>query len=254
MPQTPEQKTRAKYNAAQRAMGRPMRIPNGPAVLHVRWLHDVMGMPLQLIADRSGTSLGCVFNQWKQATNEINRGNLDKILAVKPEQGGYRGAFVSPIGTGRRLGALAHEGYPIRWLVQHIGVAHNNLLRVYRWQAKSVYASTAERVAQAYDKFETRKPEEFGITLNVSRVSQHYARKHGHAPPMAWDPDTIDDPSAFAEWTGKCGSERGYRIHLELGHKFPTLRRGDNAPIMVSGCPVCRAAHDQYKRSHGGAP
>lgn len=253
MPQTPEQKTRAKYNAAQRAMGRPSRIPNGPAVLHVRWLHDVMGMPLQLIADRSGTSLGCVFNQWKENTDGINRGNLEKILAVKPEQGTHRGAFVTPLGTGRRLGALAYEGFPIRWLVQHVGVAHNNLLRVYRGQAKSVYASTADRVAETYLRFENRKPTEYGITLNVSRVSTHYARKHGHAPPIAWDLDTIDDPDTFAEWTGRCGSERGYRIHLELGHRFPATRKGDNAPITVAGCLPCRKAHELYKGSHGGA-
>lgn len=216
---TPEQRARAKYNDAQRKMGNPGRVPNNSTHAHIRWLHDDMGVTLQRIADISSTSLGCVHVHYKGKANVITRRNRDAILAVKPEhdfRDGKPGAFIDSTITGRKLGSLAAAGFPLKWLAPNVGVAHTNLLLAYQGKRRFVFASTAEAVSEAYVKYECRKPDEYGIPQGSQRVAQYYALRHGHAPPMCWDPDTISDPQAWPEWTGSCGTDYGYQSHRRL--------------------------------------
>lgn len=242
-PLNAEQRARAKYNAARRANGIPALVPNDTAVVHVRKLHDVHGMPLQLIADTSGCSMGCVYNQYKQLTSVIQRRNRDKLLAVEPFMGELRGAFVDPLITARKLGALGAIGFPLRWLAPHVGNSATNLFRAYNGKAQYVFAATERAVARVYGELSERKPSEFDITPNSQHVAQFYAIEvNGHAPPMCWDDDTINDPSAKAEWTGHCGTRKGVRIHYRDG--------------ITPLCRPCAAINAEMKRerSHAQRP
>lgn len=130
---------------------------------------------------------------------------------------------VDPTGTARRLGALMRDGFPAKFLAPEMGYNPANLYRLYRPEGRSyVLYETAEQVIALYDRFEGRKPEEFGISrYGVSRA-RAYAAKRGDAPSHCWDPDTIDDPKAFPEWTGSCGTPQGLRIHYRDG--IPTCQ------------------------------
>src|SRR5690606_31398529 len=48
-----------------------------------------------------------------------------------------------------------------------------------------------------------------------------------------WDPDTIDDPDAYPEWTGACGTHRGRLIHKREG-----------TPV----CGPCKAAPEAARK------
>ena len=61
------------------------------------------------------------------------------------------------------------------------------------------------------------------------------ARRNGWAPPGAWDDDQIDDPQAHPEWTGECGTDRGYWVH-----------RRQQLPM----CTRCETAHEKWLTEH----
>ena len=50
----------------------------------------------------------------------------------------------------------------------------------------------------------------------------------------AWDDDTIDDPAAFPDWTGKCGTPDGYDAHYKMK--------------ILPSCQPCRDARAAYRK------
>jgi hypothetical protein len=127
------------------------------------------------------------------------------------------------------------NGWPQVRLGPHIGrhpVYVNALLN-----QPNIYGATAMAVAAAYDRLWNQDPRQHGVTVGTYKKVRGVARAHGWAPPGAWDDDTIDDPTAHPEWTGHCGTDRGWWLH-----------RLEDIPV----CPSCEAAHAQWKaeRAH----
>lgn len=55
-----------------------------------------------------------------------------------------------------------------------------------------------------------------------------HARRHGWAPPMAWDDETIDDPNATPEGVGPAGTRRSFDEVVwrrELGEPLDVIAR-----------------------------
>jgi hypothetical protein len=79
---------------------------------------------------------------------------------------------------------------------------------------------TLVRVARAvralYDELWRADPREHGVDNQAYSRTRNHAAAHGWAPVGAWDDDTIDDPAAFPDWTGRCGTPEGYSDHYRL--------------------------------------
>ena len=255
MAKTPAQKAAVKRAAYLRSIGRPTKVPIEVVRPHVRKLHFKYGMAAELISRRSGFSEGSIreiINGHRTGTpvKEIFRDNAAKLLAVQGEYpaievGAKGGTRVDATGTMRRAQALNALGYPMKWIAVQMGSVGRTFYQIAWGERKFVYFSTALRMQELYGKLENDAfPEGHGISQQAIRLAKFYADKRGYPPPGCWDPDTIDDPEAFPEWTGECGSEAGYQIHFrEKDRRFwaPDLKRH------VYACAECRKAHAAYK-------
>ena len=91
-------------------------------------------------------------------------------------------------GTARRIQALVAIGYTYVDLAEEFGWSHDMPMRL-ATRKSHVLRSTAERVAEVYDRFHMT-PQTGTRRANYARS---VARKHGWSPPLAWD--DIDDPN-----------------------------------------------------------
>ncbi|MCQ9186232.1 hypothetical protein KMT30_45815, partial [Streptomyces sp. IBSBF 2953] len=76
-------------------------------------------------------------------------------------------------------------------------------------------------------------PAEHGASQGGITRARRHALAHGWAPVGAWDDDTIDDPGAHPDWTGKCGTTEGFWAHRYI-----------DAPA----CGPCRDAFNASER------
>ncbi|MEU7032683.1 hypothetical protein ABZ958_03230 [Streptomyces sp. NPDC046237] len=153
----------------------------------------------------------------------VQRDNARRILAVNPEAS----PFVPPIGTIRRIKALARAGYTIRWTADRAGCSNRHIYEILNGTVEAVDRILAERFADIYRRHEG--------TPGPSNPARIAARTKDWAGPDGWDSDTIDDPEAAPDWTGFCGTDRGWWTHR--------LQQ-------IAMCPRCEDAHTAWLQDH----
>lgn len=96
--------------------------------------------------------------------------------------------FVPACGTRRRIQALLYLGWTHQEMRRRSGVRTAVTLA---GKGEWVTVQTHVRIARLYD--------ELWDVQGPSPITRRWARKRGYLPPMAWDDDTIDDPSAWGD-------------------------------------------------------
>jgi hypothetical protein len=99
--------------------------------------------------------------------------------------------------------------------------------------------STQRATRDLYDQLWKLNPLEHGVALHSHNRARNLAHAYRWAPVGAWDDDTIDSPDAFPDWTGACGTPRGYRAHST--HRIPL-------------CDPCREAGSAERRERRTTP
>lgn len=102
------------------------------------------------------------------------------------------GIGVDACGTIRRLRALVAIGYSQHELCRRLGWLDSNGTRLFTGRQDRVRKATAEKVAALYD--------DLSMTPGASRRARNHARRNGWAPPLAWDDDLLDDPTARPDY------------------------------------------------------
>ncbi|WP_055693753.1 hypothetical protein [Streptomyces prasinopilosus] len=223
-------KTRKRLNVA-RQLGRAARVDATPALEHLRKLRVTMSWS-QIQAATGCDDRGLQLLISGQRT-EINRTTQDKILAVAPGAEPSPGMYIDATGPRRRLQALSMLGYSGRHIAILLATSEKRVHTIANGSQPSVRYGLVRRINDLYDQL-SQTPAPAGRSR--TRVIRH-ALDNRWAPPSAWDDDTIDDPTAVPDWTGYCGTDRGWWLHrLE---KIPA-------------CPACETAHTQWKaeRAH----
>ncbi|NUR03718.1 MAG: hypothetical protein HOQ47_12730 [Streptomyces sp.] len=124
-----------------------------------------------------------------------------KILAITPEHA--VSAYVDSTGTRRRIQALVANGWPIRRLHEHLGLNATYIGDlVGRQQGRPVLATTAEKVAEGYERLKRQQPARRGIEARVVTRIRGIAAAKRWAPPRYWEkfPGAIDDPHFTPEY------------------------------------------------------
>lgn len=111
--------------------------------------------------------------------------------------------FISPVGSIRRIQALRALGWPMQMLEARYGTF---LQPPPDARCSAGYART---IRDVYEELS-------GTTGPSTRVAS-LALRQGWAPPLAWEGVDIDDPRAFPDFTGRCGTPQGYQAHRGSG-------------------------------------
>ncbi|GGU61944.1 hypothetical protein [Streptomyces lavendofoliae] len=133
-------------------------------------------------------------------------------------------------GTRRRLQALVAAGWPQSEIARRLGMERANFGRTI--VSPMVRVSTLRAVVAVYDELWRANPREHGVPARWYTTALATAARNGWAPVGAWDDDTIDDPAAFPDWTGHCGTTDGPRHHYRIG---------------IPVCQPCREARQRHR-------
>lgn len=196
----------------------PIRIDAAPVrELLQEWVDQ--GYSQTQIGDAVGKKSGDISKLLRgQAT--IAPSVAERILRSPGPAGTPAHARVDSTGTIRRGRALHAIGYQIYAIAEAVPMATNHLGRVLYHQPAAVSAGVAQGMAALYKQWSGRP--------GPSHFARHNARRRSWDGPLAWDDDTIDNPNARPEWTGYCGTDRGWWTHTNEG---------------IPMCPRCEAAH-----------
>lgn len=153
------------------------------------------------------------------------------------------GARMPVLGSARRVRALRANGWPIKSpvLVEILGVPSDTLRMISNDHRISVFHTTHDRIKIGYDKLMDANPADYGVPGPAILKAKKQAVKSGMIPSMCWDEDTIEDPDAFPEWTGACGTVHGYNLHRKLGI---AMLPNDSGGQSVGCAACCRARRD----------
>jgi transcriptional regulator with XRE-family HTH domain len=144
-------------------------------------------------------------------SSQVYKSTAEKLLAI-PVPLGYEGralgANIDATGTIRRLRALVAIGYAQNDIAKRMGWSATNASKLFIGSQTRVTTATARVVAELFDAL--------SMTPGPSDRARNHARKHGWAPPLAWDDDAIDNPAATADL--------GTRQPISFGERYLELR------------------------------
>lgn len=185
------------------------------------------GMSDSMIGEQTGVNYTLPSKVRRGAIRTMHRETFNKLMKLRParppvvhsERRGKvpSGAKVDSTGTVRRMQALRADGFPGHLLGEQLGVSYEAVAQLAKTKRDLVLKSTRIDVARVYAELDGKTPADFGIPPNIIQKCSTWARRAGYAPRSCWDGDTIDDPDAVPEWTGRCGSWWGWHIHQRDG-------------------------------------
>lgn len=206
------------------------RLDSAPVREHIIMLRE-NGVGLKRLAQITGVSTSTLGNivygrteRGEGPQKRIERMTAEKILAVQPGIDAFAaGAKIDATGTHRRLQALVAIGYSISSLGRHLGIDVTNMNGVMGGRGE-VTAETARKVRALYDELwnQPNNPDEWRDKIAASRA-RNLAKARGWAPPMAWDDETVDDPTAQPE--GMVTSSRKSHRREEIAEDVHDLLR-----------------------------
>lgn len=185
--------------AKDRAYGREAYVDAAPVRAHVQAL-QAQGMGWKRVARAAGLDESTV---WKliygdparglAPSQRVTRKTRDALLAVTLDLA--PGATIDGTGTRRRLQALVAIGWSMSELARRLGMLPSNLGATIHGR-KEVTVATATKARDLYDQLWDQPAPPSGRHGSVPVKARNLARRYGWVPPLAWDDETIDDPSA----------------------------------------------------------
>lgn len=217
-----------RYKKRQTRFGK-LKVDPAPAIKHIQKLLNE-GATQKGIAEAAETSPVEIWAILTGRHPTIRQATRDRILAVTQT---VRFDVTDATGTVRRLRALIADGHTAAEITAAFGISTDTITRVLRGTLEIVSVRTANTVTAAYKAM--------AHTEGTSARNRLRGKREQWAPPECWDDINIDDPEAFPDWTGHCGTVRGYHLHHKLHLGFL--------------CNPCRAARsiDRAERKAASA-
>lgn len=238
------------------AYGKARLVDAGPAREHVRTLMAA-NMGLKTVAARSGVSHGALSKliygaplpdgTRRPPSARIRNQSAEALMALRPDVTVLAdGAVVDATGARRRLQALAVNGWSVQQVSQHSGIDRQALDKVMRQSTTS--ARTARAVRKAYDQLWNQQPTEATHHEKCAvSATRNRAKAAGWAPPMTWDDETIDDPTATAvpdAAPGRRGADLDEWKHLVRLGETP-VRAAERIGVTLNTVEVTAYRHDR---------
>ncbi|MFJ8923912.1 hypothetical protein ACIREK_31095 [Streptomyces sp. NPDC102415] len=215
-----------------------------PARQHVLAIRTNTGMSLANLAAATNVGIGTLEHLIYGCSGyppaaQIRPESASALLAYWPALDDYiDGAVIDATGTRRRMQALSAIGWAAPAVHQRINFV--NVRTVANLKGRElVTARVARAVRDFYQAVSGSPAETHGVAAVTAKQARSLARRNQWAAPSAWDDDTIDDPQAIPDWTGHCGTDRGWWMHTS--QKLPM-------------CEACQNAHEAWKAEHRVLP
>jgi hypothetical protein len=210
-----------KQTRVNRQLGRSPFTSPDQAQARLQELHQTMSWKTLVTA--TGLELNALLRIYNGQRTKIRNETHAKIMAVTAPAQGDRGQYLDATGSTRRAQALSYLGHSYATIAGAANTSHNRILSIANGRQPTIRRDLAERLEAAYRQLASVRP-----TANkYTSRTRNFARANGWAPPGAWDDDTIDDPTAAPDWTGYCGTDRGWWIHQR--QQLPMCQRCDQA-------------------------
>lgn len=104
-------------------------------------------------------------------------------------------AYISSLGTLRRLRTLVAAGWHSAELARRLGKDRENIHQLIRGRdGGKVAMFLADQIATLYGELRDLKPEDHGIPRYYADRARKMAADRGWAPPPYWDEDDFDNP------------------------------------------------------------
>lgn len=219
-PCRPCREAEGRYDKRRRyltATGNSLLTDATPVAEHLATL-TASGDALAVIARRLGRSRGTLTRITNGRARTVSRTIANEILALTPGRSIAPNSGIPALGSIRRTRALVALGHTCLTIRAKSGVERTVVSSLLNGHVETVAFSTTQAVAAGYRNL--------GQRAGNSTRSLLRAERELWAPPAAWD--DIDDPDALPDWTGYCGTDRGWWSHRVM-RKEP--------------CPRCQDAH-----------
>lgn len=120
----------------------------------------------------------------------VTREVAAKILAINTED--HTPGLIHPIGSQRRVQALVALGWPTIHTARRAGLHPSNRNTIF--QAPTMRATTAQRIADTYDEMRHQRPARHGVSATSIKRAKKQAADRRWPPPKYWDQTgAIDD-------------------------------------------------------------
>jgi hypothetical protein len=188
-----------------------------PVRAHVQAVLDA-GLTRAQVAAAAPVNAKVIDHLLDNSSRRIRPANATALLGVQvpaiPPAGGV--ALTDATRPRRELQALIAGGWPMSHLVRRSRLDLHTIVDII-YGRRQARAGTAHTIHVLYGQLWDQFPAEHGVRPHDIARSQRTAAKHHWAPALAWDDDTIADPEAQPDWTGRCGTTGGYYDHSQLG-------------------------------------
>lgn len=155
-----------------------------------------------------------------------------KILAVRPDP-----YWVCSTGATRRLRALSAIGHSQESIANAAGITRRTVGAIMAGNQPTVYRPTDEAIRTAYDAL--------SMTVGTSAEARRRAAEKSWASPLAWDDETIDDPTASPTGVGFT------KTPLDLDDWLDLVNAGENGDRAARRLGVSISAIARSARRHG---
>lgn len=240
----PEYRAHVKRQVYLRKQGVYTFVPNAPMIKHLRHLTTQIGV--NEIARRANVPRTTISAHLNGQADNIDRATYDKVMRVRLEPGDRITSSHRGLGAQRIINGLGARGFTHASLQPF---SLNTVKAITALAADGGYRSVTEPVYDAFlamaEKLDAASPLDHGVSVYAMRHCQSKARTNGHAPLACWDLDTIHLPESIPEWTGACGTHRGYFLHLKYSIRVDTI--GKRRTVL---CEPCLTAKTAYVREH----
>jgi hypothetical protein len=207
----------ARKKAELRAIrGIPDHAPGPRIAAHIQTVIDSGKTRLQIAAESHVSDRAIRYILAGQP--EVQWAKAAALLAVQPYAEALR---TDATGTRRRIEGMAAAGWPVTHTADQIGVSRRYVFDILNGTTQAVDTALANRVIELC----RQRADKTGPSL----FTRNRAAANGWAPLAAWD--DIDNRREQPDWTGHCGTDRGWRVHRENGQ---------------SPCARCDQAHTAW--------
>src|SRR5574343_710808 len=240
------------YRASKEAIAAGTWLPAVPVetvAAHIDAL-CAAGCRVKWIAGQARVSVSVVSSIRSRRRSQFVPGQVASgILSVRlVAQAAILAGHVDGTGTASRMRALACLGYSVREQARLLDGSPRTVQAWIRAETPTVDARTAERVPRLYDRLSMTPAPTSGRATFV----RNWAASQGWVPPLAWDDDTIDDPSAAPQGVAEPVAAEPDELDARLlvwgvrAHDAPPLTPGPRAEVLrrlhADGEPVWRMA------------